>query len=555
MKKLLTILVLCAVCVCCAVGFTACNENATDGKDAQILSIYNTYVAYAEENGETPLSYEEWIKSIKGENGKDGKDGINGIDGKNGKDGVSIVKIEKTSTDGLIDTYTITYSNGETTTFTVKNGKNGENGGKGADGTTPQLRVNSDTNEWEVSYDKGATWTGLGVNAAGDNGIGIKSATINEDGDLIIILTDDKVINAGKVIAPAYKIDENNKITFKSFTVEDKKVSGKVSNEMETFYFNDEIEITGHAGYKVFRDFDCQQEVVSKTVNLSVGDNYFYILEYCGEYSNFYTVNVRRKPIYTVKFDSNGGSECLDQQVEEDACAVDPKPVLNGYGYTWDYDLSMPITENKTIMASWQAIFSVYANRIRGLTDYGKTLTEIVIPESIGGTAITELGGYSDRLFEGANIELTKIIIPNSITKLVATTFVTHDNFNFPLIRFNNLQYNEYENGLYLGNDDNPYLVFIKPKSTDLTSLTINEDTKIVSWIGLYNYQNLTEINVSDNISDIHFTFDDSHLTTVNYDGTMAQWITVSNTSLWQENYSSKYMIVKCQDGDLGYKN
>lgn len=170
MKKLLTILVLCAVCICCAIGFSACDENAADGQNAQILSIYNTYVAYAEENGETPLSYEEWIKSIKGENGKDGKDGINGIDGKNGKDGVSIVKIEKTSTDGLIDTYTITYSNSETTTFTVKNGKNGENGGKGADGTTPQLRVNSDTNEWEVSYDKGATWTGLGVKAKGDNG-------------------------------------------------------------------------------------------------------------------------------------------------------------------------------------------------------------------------------------------------------------------------------------------------------------------------------------------------------------------------------------------------
>ncbi|MBR0189429.1 MAG: hypothetical protein IJQ23_03480 [Clostridia bacterium] len=65
MKKLVAILVLCLTCAFCAIGFAACDENTTGGQDTQILSIYNTYVAYAEENGETPLSYEEWFKSIK----------------------------------------------------------------------------------------------------------------------------------------------------------------------------------------------------------------------------------------------------------------------------------------------------------------------------------------------------------------------------------------------------------------------------------------------------------------------------------------------------------
>ncbi|MFQ6723718.1 MAG: S1C family serine protease [Clostridia bacterium] len=45
-----------------------------------------------------------------------------------GKDGaVSIKKIEKTSTVGLVDTYTITYTNGETEQFTITNGEDGEN--------------------------------------------------------------------------------------------------------------------------------------------------------------------------------------------------------------------------------------------------------------------------------------------------------------------------------------------------------------------------------------------------------------------------------------------
>lgn len=45
---------------------------------------------------------------------------------------VSIVSITKTNTVGLIDTYTITYSDGKTSTFTVTNGKNGIDGKDGS---------------------------------------------------------------------------------------------------------------------------------------------------------------------------------------------------------------------------------------------------------------------------------------------------------------------------------------------------------------------------------------------------------------------------------------
>jgi hemerythrin-like domain-containing protein len=45
-----------------------------------------------------------------------------------GNDGVGILKIEKTSTNGRIDTYTITLTNGTTSTFTVTNSKDDEGG-------------------------------------------------------------------------------------------------------------------------------------------------------------------------------------------------------------------------------------------------------------------------------------------------------------------------------------------------------------------------------------------------------------------------------------------
>lgn len=82
-----------------------------------------------------------------GENGKDGKDGTSGKDGDNGKDGVSVTKIEKTSTEGNTDTYTITYSDGTTSYFVITNGEDGEKGIQGIpgeDGHTPVITINEE---------------------------------------------------------------------------------------------------------------------------------------------------------------------------------------------------------------------------------------------------------------------------------------------------------------------------------------------------------------------------------------------------------------------------
>ena len=71
--------------------------------------------------------------------GENGNWFINGEDtgvNSKGEDGRSIVSIEKTSSFGNIDTYTITYSDGTTSTFTISNGKDGEKGDKGDTGDT-----------------------------------------------------------------------------------------------------------------------------------------------------------------------------------------------------------------------------------------------------------------------------------------------------------------------------------------------------------------------------------------------------------------------------------
>lgn len=106
--------------------------------------------------GDTGPTGPSGAQGEKGDDGEDGEDGesptitisddgywvINGVKsnvkatGQKGEDGVSIQNIEKTSTSGSVDTYTITYSDGSTSTFKVTNGVDGNQGIQGVKGDT-----------------------------------------------------------------------------------------------------------------------------------------------------------------------------------------------------------------------------------------------------------------------------------------------------------------------------------------------------------------------------------------------------------------------------------
>jgi len=87
--------------------------------------------------------------------GLDGKDGEDGQDGADGSDGT-----------------------------------NGSNGSNGRDGVTPQLRINGEGN-WEVSYDKGASWKVLGSATGGTAECQIKGIEV-KDQYVIFTLNDEK---------------------------------------------------------------------------------------------------------------------------------------------------------------------------------------------------------------------------------------------------------------------------------------------------------------------------------------------------------------------------
>ena len=68
------------------------------------------------------------------------KDGTKKSVDTKGEKGVGIDKIEKTSTDGLVDTYTIKYTDNSTSEFSVKNGKDGSNTATNVTGTFIKIK-------------------------------------------------------------------------------------------------------------------------------------------------------------------------------------------------------------------------------------------------------------------------------------------------------------------------------------------------------------------------------------------------------------------------------
>ena len=138
---------------CALVGGNSSNENSAQGEVSRIEAIYAQYIVYAEAQGQTPMSYEQWLETIKG---ADGKDGVDGQDGKDGVDGKSA--------------YDIWLANGYSgTQADFLEWLKGEVGAQGEQG---------------IQGEKGDQ----GIQ--GETGVGIESITVNADGDFLVTYTD-----------------------------------------------------------------------------------------------------------------------------------------------------------------------------------------------------------------------------------------------------------------------------------------------------------------------------------------------------------------------------
>ena len=113
-----------------------------------------------------------------------------------------------------------------------------------------------------------------------------------------------------------------------------------------------------------------------------------------------------------------------------------------------------------------------------------KSITSIEIPEGV-----TEIGAYQ---FDGFD-NLSIVILSNDCISINPYAFSGKSN----------IKYNEYDNGLYLGNSKNPYLVLVRSLSEKVTNFDVNNKTKGISNSAFENCSNLTSIVIPNSVTSI----------------------------------------------------
>ena len=226
-KLLLTVFAL----IVCLLGVTACGDlggttpegPVVDNEDLDTIAVvYQKAVEIGYEG-----TIEEFLELVKGQDGEDGLDGetpyigadgnwwiggVNtgvkakgedGIDGSNGVDG----KDGLTPFIGENGNWWI----GETDTgipATGPEGAQGETGAAGADGKDGLTPFIGENGNWWIGE------TDTNVKAAGEDGkdgqdgVGIDDITVDEDGNLVITMTDGSVKNLGKIVGASAGFSE-----------------------------------------------------------------------------------------------------------------------------------------------------------------------------------------------------------------------------------------------------------------------------------------------------------------------------------------------------------
>lgn len=131
-----------------------------------------------------------------------------------------------------------------------------------------------------------------------------------------------------------------------------------------------------------------------------------------------------------------------------------------------DNDISSNFEIDNDILVDINGCLFLKTQNTTYLLRYIGNDTTLILPEKYCGN--------NYQIYKGAFFEcnqLESITIPNGIINIGYYAFEG----------CNNLKYKEYETGLYLGNNQNPYLALIQAKDKSITTCSINRETKIIS--------------------------------------------------------------------------
>ncbi|MBE6534480.1 MAG: leucine-rich repeat domain-containing protein [Ruminococcaceae bacterium] len=119
---------------------------------------------------------------------------------------------------------------------------------------------------------------------------------------------------------------------------------------------------------------------------------------------------------------------------------------------------------------------------------------------------------FSQDLYINGNL-LTDLVLDDSITKISDNAFCYLQSLktvklprelkntgNWIFYNCPNIEFNEYDNALYLGNDTNKYLMLVKAKNNSISSCKIHPETKIIGAFAFYRCYELPSIELPDGL-------------------------------------------------------
>lgn len=176
-----------------------------------------------------------------------------------------------------------------------------------------------------------------------------------------------------------------------------------VRNSQSILKFGEYIEVNEDANWSISRDIEGKETIPTRTVELLEGHSirnlyYVYVSNDVAKEYETYPILIHRNYMFTVTFDSCGGSYCQPQEVEEGFLLEEskiPTPYLKGYTFSgWNYDFSKPITRQITVYASWDV-----KHYTLNLNPNGGTITpssvDVYYGQSVSdGLPVPERNGY-----------------------------------------------------------------------------------------------------------------------------------------------------------------
>ena len=331
------------------------------------------------DQGEQGIPGEKGDKGDTGDKGDKGDKGDQGDQGIQGETGNGIVSVKLTATDGLIDTYTVTFTDGTTTTFTVVNGADGVQGEQGEKGD-----VGADgKNAYELYCEQ------FGYEGTLEEWLEIISSEIFKEYTVVFDLnggtgTEDFVrkvtVRSGHSVA--LTIPERTGYNFLGWYI------GEGANEAK-FDADDRVShnitLTAKWGIKTstVTFLDYYEDVIStETVNWGEAATApvpptvtgYYFLRWDKAYDNI-TANTTVKALYapvtyTVSFNTDGGSEVAAQEVYVGQSPMKPaNPYKSGHYFigwytdeacTKAYNFNKAFEGDTTVYALFKTAMPIY---------------------------------------------------------------------------------------------------------------------------------------------------------------------------------------------------